>query len=87
MRELIFPFSKIKWLITVSGRELHKRLRIETQYTKWIGRMIGYGFEENVDYILVSQKSLTNNPRNPYTNQTDHITSSVGGQNLFPESG
>lgn len=30
-------------------------------------------FEENTDYILVSQKSLTNNPRNPYTIQTDHI--------------
>lgn len=30
-------------------------------------------FEENTDYILVSQKSVTNNPRNPYTIQTDHI--------------
>lgn len=59
--------------VAVSGRELHKGLKIETQYTKWINRMIGYGFEENVDYILVSQKSLTNNPRNPYTNITDHI--------------
>lgn len=59
--------------VAVSGRELHKGLQIETQYTKWINRMIGYGFEENVDYILVSQKSLTNNPRNPYTNITDHI--------------
>lgn len=59
--------------VAVSGRELHKGLEIETQYTKWINRMIGYGFEENVDYILVSQKSLTNNPRNPYTKQTDHI--------------
>ena len=35
--------------------------------------MITYGFVENTDYILVSQKSLTNNPRNPYTNQTNHI--------------
>jgi len=59
--------------VAVSGRELHKGLEIETQYTKWINRMIGYGFEENVDYILVSQKSLTNNPRNSYTKQTDHI--------------
>lgn len=59
--------------IAISGRELHKGLEIETQYSKWISRMINYGFEENTDYILVSQKSLTNNPRNPYTNQTDHI--------------
>lgn len=57
----------------ISGRELHEALGIETQYTKWIDRMISYGFEENTDYILVSQKSLTNNPRNPYTNQTNHI--------------
>ena len=42
--------------VAVSGRELHKGLEIETQYTKWINRMIGYGFKENVDYILVSQK-------------------------------
>ena len=61
--------------IAVSGRELHKGLEIETQYTKWMDRMIDYGFEENTDYILVSQKSLTKNPRNPYTNQTEHIIS------------
>lgn len=59
--------------IAVSGRELHKGLKIETPYKQWMNRMIGYGFEENTDYILVTQKSLTNNPRNPYTKQTDHI--------------
>lgn len=59
--------------VAVSGRELHKGLKIETPYKQWMNRMIGYGFEENTDYILVTQKSLTNNPRNPYTKQTDHI--------------
>lgn len=59
--------------VAVSGRELHRGLEIETPYKQWMNRMIGYGFEENTDYILVTQKSLTNNPRNPYTNQTDHI--------------
>ncbi|MEB5649041.1 antA/AntB antirepressor family protein [Mammaliicoccus sciuri] len=59
--------------VAVSGRELHRGLEIETQYTKWIDRMISYGFKENTDYILVSQKRLTNNPRNPYTTQNDHI--------------
>lgn len=59
--------------VAVSGRELHKGLEIETPYKQWMNRMIAYGFEENVDYILVTQKSLTNNPRNPYTNQSDHI--------------
>lgn len=59
--------------VAVSGRELHRGLEIETPYKQWMNRMIGYGFEENTDYILVTQKCLTNNPRNPYTNQTDHI--------------
>lgn len=59
--------------VAVSGRELHKGLEIETPYKQWLNRMVAYGFEENTDYILVTQKSLTNNPRNPYTNQTDHI--------------
>lgn len=59
--------------VAVSGRELHKGLEVKEKYPDWIKRMIGYGFEENVDYILVSEKRVTNNPRNPYTNQTDHI--------------
>lgn len=59
--------------VAVSGRELHKGLEIETPYKQWMNRMIDYGFEENTDYILVAQKRATNNPKNPYTTQTDHI--------------
>ena len=59
--------------VAVSGRELHKGLEIETPYKQWMNRMIAYGFEENTDYILVFEKRVTNNPRNPYTTQTDHI--------------
>lgn len=58
---------------TVSGRELHMFLGIETQYTKWFDRMREYGFAENMDFILVSQKCPTNNPKNPWTERTDHI--------------
>lgn len=56
----------------VSGRELHGFLDVKTQYTKWFERMVEYGFVENIDFVLVSQKSLTNNPRNPWTEITDH---------------
>ena len=56
----------------VGGRELHEALGIQTQYTKWFERMCEYGFVENQDYCLVSQKSLTNNPRNPYTTIINH---------------
>lgn len=58
--------------IAVSGRELHEFLEIGTQYTKWFDRMTEYGFEENQDYGLLSQKRLTNNPKNPYTEYVDH---------------
>ena len=51
--------------LLVSGRELHEFLEIGTQYTKWFDRMKEYDFIENVDYLLVSQKRPTNNPKNP----------------------
>ena len=44
---------------TVSGRELHEKLEIATQYTKWFERMAEYGFTEKEDYIAISQKRLT----------------------------
>ena len=43
----------------VSLRELHEGLGIKTQFTKWAIRMIEYGFTENIDFILISQKRLT----------------------------
>lgn len=57
----------------ISGRELHERLEIKTPYTQWFERMIEYGFEEDSDYILVSQICETNNPKNPTTTRFDHV--------------
>lgn len=34
----------------VSGRELHEKLNIGTEYAKWFERMCEYGFEEEKDY-------------------------------------
>ncbi len=73
MNNLIDLTKDDKGNIAVSGRELHKGLKFETPYKQWMDRMIDYGFEEEADYILVTQKSLTNNPRNPYTKKIDHI--------------
>lgn len=56
----------------VSGRELHEKLEVKTPYTQWFERMIEYGFEEDSDYILVSQICETNNPKNPTTTRFDH---------------
>jgi len=58
--------------LTVMGRDLHEGLEIKTPYTQWFDRMKEYGFNENTDYILVSQKCETNNPKNPYTTIADH---------------
>ena len=42
MRELEKP--------TVSGRELHSALEVNSNYTTWFNRMCDYGFTENIDY-------------------------------------
>ena len=58
----------------VSGRDLHEFLEVKTPYTQWVERKIEkYGFVENRDFVLVSQKCETNNPKNPYTEITDHL--------------
>lgn len=36
--------------ITLSGRELHDFLEVESNYTTWFKRMIEYGFAEDIDY-------------------------------------
>ncbi len=59
--------------VVVSGRELYEFLGVKTQYTKWFERMSEYGFIKGEDYILDSQKRLTNNPKNPTAEITDHI--------------
>lgn len=41
---------------TVSGRDLHEALGIETPYHKWFPRMCEYGFAENEDYVTEDKK-------------------------------
>lgn len=35
---------------TVSARELHEFLEVETPYHKWFPRMCEYGFSEGIDF-------------------------------------
>ena len=44
---------------TVSARELHEFLEIETRFNDWFKRMISYGFEENSDFRALTQKRVT----------------------------
>lgn len=73
MNELVKVNYDEEYRPTVSGRELHKVLGIETEYRHWFPRMCEYGFLEGVDYVLLpGQKRPTNNPKNPWTEVTDH---------------
>lgn len=54
----------------VSGRQLHKALEVKTEYKKWFSRMTEYGFNENEDFLKVTQKCLTSSTGQ---NTTDHI--------------
>ena len=44
---------------TVSARELHEKLGIESKFMDWFNRMLKYGFEESVDYVAIAQKKET----------------------------
>ena len=47
---------------TVSGRELHKVLGIQTPYDKWFPRMCEYGFEEGQDFSTKMSESTGGRP-------------------------
>jgi anti-repressor protein len=55
---------------TVSGRELHRILGIETAYTMWFTRMCEYGFKEDEDYLTILVDRSDGLPGKP---ATDHI--------------
>jgi len=59
MNQLIPTSTDEQGNILVSGRDLHEFLDIKTEYKKWFGRMAEYGFEKNIDYTRVTQKSPT----------------------------
>ena len=54
----------------VSGRRLHEALEVKTEYKKWFSRMTEYGFNENEDFLKVTQKCLTSSTGQ---NTTDHV--------------
>jgi len=72
MNELISVEVNEKQQQVLSGRELHEFLEIGTRYNDWFSRMTEYGFIEDIDFTLVTQKRATNNPRNPMTEYVDH---------------
>ena len=51
---------------TVSGRELHAALMVDTPYKRWLDRMSDYGFKEGKDFWTFLSKSTGGRP------STDH---------------
>lgn len=45
----------------VSARELYKGLEVTDRFSRWFERMLGYGFEENVDFTSVKSSTVVNN--------------------------
>lgn len=61
VNELIKTEQSENGEIIVSGRDLHEFLGATERYNSWIKRMIGYGFEEGVDFTSVKTFTLVNN--------------------------
>lgn len=58
----------------VSARNLHDFLDVKTKFNDWIsGRIKKYEFIENSDFILVTEKKVTNNPKNPISEYADYV--------------
>lgn len=53
----------------VIGRELHERLKIDTEYSKWFDRMADYGFSNEIDFSSFLAESTGGRPA------TNHILS------------
>jgi len=66
MNELI-PIQYENEKPTVSGRELHAALEIETRYNDWFLRMCEYGFQEGKDFCSILSKSSGGRPGTDHT--------------------
>ena len=44
---------------TVSARELHERLKINTRFNDWFPRMVEYGFSDGLDFYSKMSKTAS----------------------------
>src|SRR5690625_42887 len=73
MNELIPTQENDSGEILVTGRDLHEFLEVSTEYRHWIKRMIDYGFVENIDYVVVTEKVHGQKRTRTYERQNHHI--------------
>lgn len=55
-----------KETMTVSAKELHEKLKIETPFHKWFPRMCEYGFTEGIDFWTKKSLSTGGRPATEY---------------------
>lgn len=60
--------------IEIDGRELHEFLEIETDYTKWFGRMCEYGFVANEDYEIIIEQVHSQKRQRTYEQANNKMT-------------
>lgn len=56
---------------TVSARDLHEKLNIESNFTTWFKRMCEYGFEETKDFFPKMEESTGGRPATDYCISVD----------------
>jgi anti-repressor protein len=59
--ELIKIQENDKGQKVVSARDLHQFLEVSSRFNDWIQRMFEYGFDENVDYIVLLKNEYNQN--------------------------
>lgn len=70
MNELLKVTTNEQQEPCISGRELHEFLEVKERYNDWFPRMVGYGFDEDIDFSTFTQKSVKPQGGRP---STDHI--------------
>lgn len=55
----LIPITNMGGVQAVLGRDLHSFLEVKTPYKDWWPRMVAYGFEEGVDYVLKNEHSAS----------------------------
>lgn len=74
MNELLKIEVNEKQEQTISGRELHMFLGVDTKYNDWIQRMLQYGFEEGQDLNLLKKEQVQIEGKREVRREiTDHI--------------
>ncbi|EEI18904.1 toxin-antitoxin system, toxin component, Bro family [Lentilactobacillus buchneri ATCC 11577] len=73
MNELIKTFKQNDGSVAVDGRDLHDFLEVETPYTKWIDRMMEYGFAENVDFSVFDKNVHDDTAFGGVRKMKDHV--------------